>query len=426
MRFLHLIQRYHPAVGGSEWYIKMLSEGLVQQGHSVEVLTTTALEVDSLWRSDRAHVGACLPQAGEHAAPLHEEINGVKVHRIRPRYLPFHGKTMTLLSFLPGLSFKGRFAMPGPLLPGVKELKKIVGPYDLVHASALPFTSLLWTALKLASQAKAPLIYSPFMHLAIPDRLGYGYRKGYQIELLKKADRVIVQTNIEREALAKMGLSPQKMRLIGLGVDTDAHPGGGKRFRDRYGIKEPIVFNVSSRTYDKGAIHVVDAMKLLWEKGIVARLVMAGPARDDYIAHVSKQPDKVRNHILDLGVVDEELKEDAFSAADIFAMPSRSESFGIVYLESWNSGVPVIAARCGAPVEIIEDGRDGLLVDFGDVRALAGAIERLLKDEGLRKKMGESGRRKVREKYRWSDKFAAYLKIIAELLPGIEKRYPDV
>jgi len=386
--------------------MRMLSEGLCAKGHAVEALTTTALDVDSLWRGDFRHVDQ--PE---------EIINGVAVRRIRPRYLPFHGKTMTLLSSLPGLSFKGRFAMPGPLLPAIDQLAKIVGEYDLIHAAALPFTSLFWAAWRLAIIKGVPLIFSPFMHLAIPDRLGYGYKKPYQIELLNKADRVIAQTEIERDALIGMGVEASKIRIVGLGIEPEAQPAGNaQRFRDKYGIRGPIVFNLSARTYDKGAIHVVEAMKILWEKGGAAHLVMAGPSRPDYIAHVAALPEHVKNRILDLGVIDDETKADLFEAGDVFCMPSRSESFGIVYLESWRSGKPVVAARAGAVPEVVEDGMDGLLVEFGDVSAIAAAIERLLKDDVLRKKMGEAGRKKVSEKYRWSDKFSAYLSIIDELL----------
>lgn len=404
MRFLHIIQRYHPAVGGSEWYVRKLSEGLVGRGHSVTVLTTTALDVDSLWRSDYAHV-----------AQPDETINGVEVRRVRPRYLPLHGKTMTLLSFLPGLYFKGRFAMPGPLLPGTGKLSKIAGEYDFVHASALPFTSLIWAAHKLAEHRRVPLVISPFMHLDIPDRLGYGYKKGYQIELLKKADRVIAQTQVERNALIEMGVAADKIRIVGLGLDDHNVVGDARRFRELYNLRGPIVFNLSARTFDKGAIHTVDAMRILWEKGVHASLVMAGPARDDYKKHVAALPTGNRGKILDLGVIDEQTKADLFAAGDIFCMPSRSESFGIVYLESWDNGHPVIAARSGAVPEIVSDGVDGLLVEFGDSQAIAAAIEKLLTDEALRIKMGQSGKAKVLEKYRWQDKFNCYLKVLEEL-----------
>ena len=76
-------------------------------------------------------------------------------------------------------------------------------------------------------------------------------------------------------------------------------------------------------------------------------------------------------------------------------MPSRTDSFGIVYLEAWLNGVPVIGARAGGVPEVITDGVDGYLVDFGDVAALANRIELLLRRPEAARAMGEAGRRKV-------------------------------
>ena len=104
-----------------------------------------------------------------------------------------------------------------------------------------------------------------------------------------------------------------------------------------------------------------------------------------------------RANLLDLGYVSEEEKRDAFDACDLFVMPSRYDSFGIVYLEAWRCGKPVIGARVGAIPEVIEEGKDGLLVEFGDVDQLASAMLHLLNHPDLCREMGEAGRKKVIE-----------------------------
>ena len=151
MRFLHLVQRYAPAIGGSEWYMRRLSEELVSRGHQVKVFTTDAIEVDAIWRRDAKHI-AC----------GREVINNVELIRLPVQYLPFHGKTMTLLSFLPVAQARYRFSMPGPLLPDFDEISKAAGEFDMVHATALPFTSIFWVASKLVSYRKKPLRYYIF------------------------------------------------------------------------------------------------------------------------------------------------------------------------------------------------------------------------------------------------------------------------
>lgn len=404
MRFLNLVQRYHPAIGGSEKYIKWLSESLANEGHKVTVLTTSAYDVDALWSKEFRHI-----EKGN------EIINSVQVRRIKLRYLPFHGKSMALLSLVPIFNLKCRFSMPGPLMPSLSEVAKLAGDYDIVHATALPFTSILWSAWNLAKSGKKPLVVTPFMHIAMPDRFGYGYQKEYQIELLRRADAVIVQTTLEKNILQKLGVPSEKLHLVGIGVKSEGYKGDAERFRKKHKLPEPIVFNVSARTYDKGAVHLLEAMKILWSKGIKAHLVMAGPARPDFIEYMRKQSADVKKYIIDLGIIEEQEKADLFSAGDVFCMPSRSESFGIVYIESWLSGSAVVGADAGAVSEIIQHEVDGLLVKFGDVKAIAQALEKLITDKSFRDKLAEAGKSKALLNYQWEDKFARLKEIFYAL-----------
>ena len=89
-----------------------------------------------------------------------------------------------------------------------------------------------------------------------------------------------------------------------------------------------------------------------------------------------------------LGSIEETEKRDMFAAADLFAMPSRTDSFGIVYLEAWLYRKPVIAARTWGVSDVVADGEDGLLVRFGDVPALAEVIASLLDDPTRRNALG--------------------------------------
>ena len=114
----------------------------------------------------------------------------------------------------------------------------------------------------------------------------------------------------------------------------------------------------------------------------------------------------------------EETKRDLLAAADLFAMPSRTDSFGIVYLEAWLYGVPVIGARVWGVSDVIHDGEDGLLVPFGDVPALAAAIEKLLDQPQMREEMGARGQRRVYAEYMWSQRHALISQLYAALVAG--------
>jgi phosphatidylinositol alpha-1,6-mannosyltransferase len=94
-----------------------------------------------------------------------------------------------------------------------------------------------------------------------------------------------------------------------------------------------------------------------------------------------------------------------YRQAAVFAMPSRSEGFGLVYLEAMSHGLPCIAALDDAAAEVVEDGETGYLVRQGDREALTDRLVRLLTDAPLRRQLGGAGRRRVHERFSY-DRFA--------------------
>jgi glycosyltransferase involved in cell wall biosynthesis len=87
--------------------------------------------------------------------------------------------------------------------------------------------------------------------------------------------------------------------------------------------------------------------------------------------------------------------QDAFKAAEVFLLPSRKEGFGIVFLEAWKYGLPVICGNQDASAEVVTDRVDGLTVDPCSAPAIAAAIEKLLADDELRRDFATNGRKKL-------------------------------
>ncbi len=98
------------------------------------------------------------------------------------------------------------------------------------------------------------------------------------------------------------------------------------------------------------------------------------------------------------GLTQEELMA-CYARCDVFALPSRREGFGLVFLEAMAHGKPVVGGAHGGTPEIIEDGVTGLLVPHGDVEQLFGALEKLLTNEPLRRRMGHRARERVSESF---------------------------
>ena len=95
------------------------------------------------------------------------------------------------------------------------------------------------------------------------------------------------------------------------------------------------------------------------------------------------------------------LKKNFFAAIHIFALPSRADSFGIVFLEAWFYKKPVIGTDAGGIPYVIEHGNDGYIVPFGDVIELAKKIEVLINDKSLAKQFGDHGYAKTINNFDW-------------------------
>jgi glycosyltransferase involved in cell wall biosynthesis len=131
--------------------------------------------------------------------------------------------------------------------------------------------------------------------------------------------------------------------------------------------------------------------------------------------YLSTLPEADARRLKVLGPIDDAEKRDMLAAADVFAMPSRTDSFGIVYLEAWLYQRPVIAARTWGVSDVVRDGEDGLLVSFGDVPALAQALSGLLEHPEERATLGAHGEQKVYREYTWDQRYAPVRDLYARL-----------
>jgi len=245
------------------------------------------------------------------------------------------------------------------------------------------------------------------------------YAMRHQLGALRRAAAVVAQTPRELRFLRSCGVDEARLHLVGAGVDPATVTGGdGAAFRARHRIDGPIVACIGAMAHDKGTPHVVAALQRLWREGSDATLVLAGPALAHFTRFHAGLPEADRARCRLLGFIDEEEKRDLLAAATVFALPSRTDSFGIVYLEAWCCGLPVIGAHAGGVPDVIADGEDGLLVPFGDVPALATALRTLLADPTLARTFGARGREKVLAGLTWDHVFAAFARIYDDLLGG--------
>jgi glycosyltransferase involved in cell wall biosynthesis len=213
-----------------------------------------------------------------------------------------------------------------------------------------------------------------------------------------------------------MGINPSKIHRIPMGIHLDEWGNlKGERFRRKFGLEgKRVILFAGTKHHNKGAIHLLQAVKKVEQNAKDVVLVAIGLTTEEW---KRKKAMGVETNLIDLGYVTEEEKRDAFDACDLFVMPSRYDSFGIVYLEAWRCGKPVIGARVGAIPEVIDEGKDGLLVEFGNVDQLASSILYLLDHPALSRELGERGREKVISELNWEKNLPLIEKVYEQIRP---------
>jgi glycosyltransferase involved in cell wall biosynthesis len=388
MRLAQFIQRYPPARGGSEAYVRRLSRHCADAGDAVTVWTTTALDLTAFW----SPAGRCRPAGIEDDGPV--RVRRYPLWRMRGRRW-----LLKPLSMIPAAAWQAMTLPCNPVsLPMWRDAGRPADRYDAVHAAAFPYAWPLMCARRLARKLDVPFLLTPFLHVgdanAPHDRTRRQYTQPALRQLLRSADRVFVQTEVERGAVLELGVGADRVILQGLGVDPKECTGGDRQpARQAWGVSNDtvVIGHLANLSVEKGSMDLLAAAESLPR----CKVVLAGPAMPNF------QP---RGPAVILGELTDGQKRDFFAGIDVFALPSRSDSFGLVLLEAWANGVPVVAYRAGGPGELVRHGEDGLLARCGDVDGLAGCLIRLTARPQERQAMGAAGRARLASEFAWRDK----------------------
>lgn len=201
-----------------------------------------------------------------------------------------------------------------------------------------------------------------------------------------------------------------KIHIVHNGVNYHAFDGyiNPAEVKGRYGIAPlaPTVFAPGRMTLQKGMDMLVEAVPMIQASYSEAKFIIAGigPERDKVISRAHERG--AAGAIIFLNNLPRWQYIDLMRAVDMVVLPSRNEPFGIVALEAWAAGKPVVATLAGGPREFIAHDVNGFLVNT-DPQGLAHGIGTLLADHDHCRALGANGRRAVEEKYNW-DTIASY------------------
>jgi len=418
--------RYFPAISGAELYIQRLAEIFKSRyTFQVKILTSNAVDFSALRSSNGRTI--------ENSNKFFTSVNNLEISRLPINYdLGLEQKLRKVQEIeefkLLGISTSTlkKFLRKGPFLDEIDDFftSKCCNHYDIIHTTFYPYYNLI-LSLIIAKRLNVPAICTPFFHFSNPR-----YLDPEMLAILKNFDLLIACTAIEKQKLQSLlDISDDKIRIIPMGVDFAAFNNMEKKklqfnFKHHYFQKKErkykMVLFCGYKNFEKGAISILRTIPKIINRFKKVYFVFIGPSTIAYNRELSKIRKMKNVRIINLspdnltGYLDRK-KISAFRNCEIFLMPSRSDAFGISFLEAWAAGKPVIGARIGATPEVIRDEVDGLLVKFNDTKEICRAVITLLKNKRLRNKLGAAGKERVSQNYTWEKIVEKTYEIYSEL-----------
>jgi glycosyltransferase involved in cell wall biosynthesis len=370
-RVLFLTESFWPVLGGGETHLRDLSRRLVADGFGAEVVTR---------RTDASWAAA-------------EELDGVAVRRVGPS----------------GAGRGGKYAMV-PRVLGV--LRKAARRCDVLVVRGTRVLGL--PGLVAGAWANRPVVLQPEVN---GEMTGEVYTWGTALDrplpraivsvavrvrnglLQDAAAGVAMSALIAREFLAA-GFPAERVRHIPHGVDTrrfrprDAEEKAALRGRLGLPADATIVAYTGRLLRGKGLEALVDAFARVSD-GRRTHLLIVGSGA----GQVLSVEEALRARVAQAGLASRvtfagrvDAVEDWLGASDLFAFPSEFEALGLSLIEAAACGLACVGSRTGGIVDVIDDGRSGLLVPPADAASLAGALQSLADDPARRAAFGAAGR----------------------------------
>jgi glycosyltransferase involved in cell wall biosynthesis len=293
---------------------------------------------------------------------------------------------------------KFKFSCPCDLSIGVRLYRDMrTAKYDIVHTHG--FKADIWGGL-IAKLLGVPVVISTLHNQEwyLRNPLARLLERFFALHIF---DRIIaVSEGIKRFAEQAGKLPKEKISRIYYGIDAPAlKPDKGRDIREEFGIDKgaPLIGCVGRLTEQKGHRYLIQAAKKVVEKFPEAKFLIVGKGGLEKKLRRLAGNLGLNSHIIFTG-----FRKDVYSIIDslnLMVMPSVWEGLGLVLLEAMAMGKPVVAANTGGIPEIVQDGKTGILVKPGDADSLARAISRLLEEVALARKMSDTARLSVQEKF---------------------------
>lgn len=212
--------------------------------------------------------------------------------------------------------------------------------------------------------------------------------------IIGKADGYIVPGKAQKDYLLYLGAREEKIWTAPNAVDNDFFTLETERYqthkealKQKLNLQDIIILYVGRLINEKGIPELLAAFaQFSTDKPVTLVIVGDGSQAEEYLLYC--QQNKL-NNVFFAGFQPQTALAQYYSIADIFVFPTRSDSWGLVLNEAMAAGLPIVcSSAAGAGNDLLEDGENGFLVPVGNVARLSEAMQCLVGDESLRKKMG--------------------------------------
>ena len=363
----------NPLAGGAERYIHEVCKRMVRDGHEVLFFTSSF---------QRAK--------GE------EVIDGVNIIRRGNSIMIY------ILAFIYYvLHWKGKFdcvlEVKDGGLPWFTRFYAGRHTIALVHQTGRDFSHHSYMNSTWCYEVKG--ILAPLMYLLEPFLLS-----------VYKLTPVIAVSHSTKVSLLKLGLDPSTVVIVHGGLSLKPLESIPKKERD------PTIIYLGRIKRSKGLFELIVALSHVRKNIQNVKLWIAGRGDSSYLIELMRLIDKLglANSLEFFGYVDEKTKINLLSRAHLLVFPSVMEGWGLTVIEANACGTPVIAFNVPGLRDSIIDGETGLLVPYGDVKALANAIIKVLSEEELREKLSGNAI-KWAERFSWEKTAEEFEKILEKV-----------
>jgi glycosyltransferase involved in cell wall biosynthesis len=213
---------------------------------------------------------------------------------------------------------------------------------------------------------------------------------------VSRANLVAVSEYVADSARRRLVLGASRVEVVYNGVDTSIfHPNvkdERRRVREALGLSAStrVVISIGRMIPTKGQGTLLEAVRLLLDRAIDVHVLLAGEGQWRSRYEALARDLGLQGRAIFLG--DRADIPVLIGAADVLALPSLHEGFGLALIEALACGVPVVASRTGPMPELVRDGETGLLIDAGSATELAASLAVILLDDDRRRRMGAVGR----------------------------------